>query len=212
MSRRRSSKPPCKPRKRAGGSTSPRQIVDDYIRNYRLGAEQETQFFARQPSLHKAVQWAAQCKRPDGKRHSHQHRIPSASLEDAYRRLLVADLAGCRAFDALHDAIADRITDIHMIGELTIYDITHRIGAFLGLAPTSVYLHRGTRDGAVALGFDGKRKTIDVAELPDEFHRLTPSEIEDCLCIYKDEIAAVVRGEPADLRGGSPCGTDPRVC
>jgi hypothetical protein len=79
------------------------------------------------------------------------------------------------------------------VADLTIYDITHRIGAHLGLAPERVYLHRGTRVGARALGLGRGRATLELRELPPEFHRLTAAEAEDCLCIYKDRLGAMRR-------------------
>jgi hypothetical protein len=93
---------------------------------------------------------------------------------------------------------------IHGIGALMIYDIAHRIGAYFGKAPSLVYLHQGTKEGAAILGFNCE--TLDPAVLPAPFSKLTPAEIEDCLCIYKDELrggrvrvafaGAVLQGEP----------------
>lgn len=57
--------------------------------------------------------------------------------------------------------------------------------------PGRVYLHTGTADGAKALGLNCRRESLDPDELPTEFRRLTPREIEDCLCLYKDEFAGV---------------------
>jgi hypothetical protein len=37
------------------------------------------------------------------------------------------------------------IGSVHGIGKLMVYDIAHRIGAYLGKPPTLVYSHRGTR-------------------------------------------------------------------
>ena len=89
----------------------------------------------------------------------------------------------CRSFDDLHRTVHHRISGIHRIGELAVYDIACRIGAFLGLSPDRIYLHAGTRKGAQALGLRGT--TVHKNDLPPEFHRLSPAEIEDCLCIYK---------------------------
>ena len=57
---------------------------------------------------------------------------------------------------------------------------------FLSLSPDHVYLHAGTRKGAQALGLQGA--TVHKNDLPPEFRRLSPAEIEDCLCIYKARI------------------------
>jgi hypothetical protein len=138
-----------------------------------------------------AVEHAALCRTLDGKRHPHQYRIPAASLAEANRRLQRSTLASCRSFDELHDFVDGALRGIHMVGPLTVYDIAHRIGVHLGLAPDKVYLHAGTRVGARHLGFRG-RDTIDLDELPDAFSKLSAAETEDCLCIFKDDLARVV--------------------
>jgi hypothetical protein len=79
-------------------------------------------------------------------------------------------------------------TTIRGVGALAVYDIAHRMGAYLGQEPDAVYLHAGTRKGAAALGLKGEM--VELAEIPSAFHKLPPAEIEDCLCIYKD----VLRG------------------
>ncbi len=84
--------------------------------------------------------------------------------------------------------VSDIIGPIDGIAELTVYDIAHRIGAFLKLELRLVYLHRGTAKGARELGFRGR--TVEVSRLPKAFHRLSAAELEDCLCIYKDDIRA----------------------
>ena len=170
-----------------------RDVVDAFISNHRIESRQELRFFELQRSLAKAVRPAAMCELPGGKRHPHQRRIPKASLVEATERLLAADLAPAQDFDELHDAIADLISDIWMISELTIYDIAQRIGAHLGLQPKRVYLHRGTRTGARELGLGRGRKTLEMHELPQELRRLTAAEAEDCLCIYKDRLRAAAK-------------------
>ena len=68
----------------------------------------------------------------------------------------------------------DAIGHLNGIGELFIYDAAVCVGAKLGLKPNRVYLHRGTPDGAIALGFDRDRTTLSRDELPSAFHRLCP--------------------------------------
>jgi hypothetical protein len=69
-----------------------------------------------------------------------------------------------------------------------VYDTALRIGAYLHLKPELVYLHAGTRIGARNLGFDSSAEFIATRNFPDEFRCLSASEIEDVLCIYKDEL------------------------
>lgn len=52
-----------------------------------------------------------------------------------------------------------------------------------------MFLHAGTRTGARALGLDTSRQAISPDELPKAFRKLNPREIEDVLCIYKDQLA-----------------------
>jgi len=66
------------------------------------------------------------------------------------------------------------------------------------LEPKQIYLHRGTRDGARALGIRGRLSKLTVPDIPKDFARLSPGEIEDCLCIYKDRL----RGK-ASIRSGN---------
>jgi len=89
-------------------------------------------------------------------------------------------------FAALHRLVEDQIGGIKGVGDLTVYDIAHRIGARFGKVPERVYLHAGTRIGARA--FDISGASFDPKILPQPFSRLAPSEIEDCLCIHKDEL------------------------
>ena len=92
-------------------------------------------------------------------------------------------------------------------GELYVYDTSFRIGVYLGLYPTKVYLHRGTRVGAIALGYDGKQKALDKSVLRGDFVMLEAFEIEDILCIFKDEITpAKMKTEDHVLLKRSWCG------
>jgi hypothetical protein len=89
--------------------------------------------------------------------------------------------------------------------QLTAYDTAIRLAAFLRLEPKRVYLHAGTRDGATELGFH-RREWLLPKELPEPFRQLMPDEIEDCLCIYKREIAANRQKDNAQVVRGSPQG------
>jgi hypothetical protein len=163
-------------------------IVASYIRDHRASARAGMRAFEIQRSLTATIRNAALCLLPGGKRHPHQRRIPQAVLNEAEYRLQRArnTLKHAPDFAALHRLVESEIGSIHGIGMLTVYDVAHRVGAFLGKTPALVYLHAGTQAGAAALGFT--RETIDPAALPATFARLSAAEIEDCLCIYKDQL------------------------
>jgi hypothetical protein len=165
-----------------------RKIVSAYLEDHQKKAEKQQRWFAIQPNLEEAVKQAALARSPKGKRLSHQRRIPNAVLTEGYKQLLdsLPMLREAKSFEALHTAVASRIGSIPGIGELTIYDTALRIGAFLRLEPSVVFMHSGTRTGAKRLGLDTSRDFLTVEELPPAFRVLRPREIEDVLCIYKD--------------------------
>ena len=164
-------------------------VVDCYIAECRERSRREMRFYRIQPTLQQSIEVSCLAKLPSGKRHPHQRRIPQAVLEESRRRLSAIDFKGtCRDFDELYSIVEHQIGDISGIGDLTIYDTAQRIGAYLGLEPDLIYLHAGTREGAKALGLDVANGTLTLQNLPKPFQRLKPYEIEDCLCIYKDEL------------------------
>lgn len=167
------------------------EVIDHYISNHRAAAAAEMDFF-HDKSFPVAIEYAALYKLADGHRHPHSYRRRLEALEEAYRRLraIPGEIQKCSSFEALHDLIEREIGGIDDIGLLTVYDVATRIGAHLELEPEKVYLHSGTKEGARALGLGRRRKTLEPAELPAEFGRLSAREIEDCLCLYKDVLGA----------------------
>jgi hypothetical protein len=172
-------------------------IVRDYRARHRERARREVRYYMIQHSLEDAIREAALARLPSGKRHPHQRRIPLRILQAAERRLqaIAGQLQAAKSFAGLHRLIECKIRSIRGIGDLAVYDIAHRIGAYLRREPEAVYLHAGTREGARALNLYGK--TIEVSDLPAGLQKMSPAEIEDCLCIYKDAL----RGR--DLRIGT---------
>ena len=82
--------------------------------------------------------------------------------------------------------VDNTIRNIRGIGTLTIYDISLRIGAKLGLYPKAVYLHGGVISGAKALGLNYRQESIPIKDIPEPISsNLEPYEIEDFLCICK---------------------------
>jgi len=74
---------------------------------------------------------------------------------------------------------------------MVVYDLTTWIGAYLGLSPDRIYLHASAAEGARAILRTTGRQTIARSELPAAFRRLRCSECEDCLCIYKSDLARI---------------------
>lgn len=180
---------------RSIGDTVLKEIVEDFIRENRDRAFREMEEFRKlralnisfQYQLEIAIRDAVKVSLIDGSNHDHQWR-QTALLSDVEVKLQAAreEIITAKDFDELHKIIDLRIR-APRIGDLTIYDIAHRIGAFLGLEPKHVYLHTGTAEGARALGFVD-RSTLEKSELPMAFAPLSEAEIEDLLCIYKSRL------------------------
>ena len=188
---------PSSPRKRAGtkpnmGSCrnpetgcldSLHAIICAYCSEALQLLQREREHWANHADLKSAVRTAALSEYPRGKRHGHQRRFKRETLWLAADKLYEVSLPIDGPFGDLHEAVRAAIGGIHGIGELAVYDIASRIGAYLRVEPDRVYLHAGARVGARALGFRGD--TIRKSELPSAFMRLSCAEIEDCLCVYK---------------------------
>ena len=177
-----------------------RAIAAHYTEHHRRPAKRELDYFRILPTDEDAVSKAALAQLPSGKRHSHQYRVPTAALQESRRRLLdnLPALRKASSFEELFELVEAMVRPIHWIGELAVYDTALRVGARFGLEPAKVYLHRGTRDGAKALGLAHRAKAIELAELPAELRTLTAGEIEDVLCIYKDEFTGLRRRLPRE--------------
>ena len=168
-------------------------IIHQYVEEHRDGAARELDIFRHLPSLRRCIRQAGLARRRDGsrwKRLDHQRRIPSNTLRAWAKALLRqnAQMRSCRTFEALFNILEKESRKFWRNGELIVYDTALRIGAYLRLNPQKIYLHRGTREGAKALGIDAGRRCILPQELPKSLRHLKPYEIEDCLCIYKDQL------------------------
>lgn len=177
-------------------------IVRAYKMRFRRNTQEELGSYAAEATLAAAVRRASLAQRPDGRRYDHQRRLPMAVLREASDRLEGARLEVARDFGELHHLVEQAIGLIPGIGELTVYDTALRIGAKLRLKPDRVYLHRGTREGARALGLNWRLPQLALSEVPRALHGLEPHEIEDCLCIFKRQLAAA-RAFQQRVRAGS---------
>jgi hypothetical protein len=182
-----------------------RAIADDYIRQHRRRAERELASFRALPTDEVAVSHAALGQLADGQPHPHQYRVPRNALRESCHRLLrvMSALAGAPSFDELLDIVAAEIEPIDGIGELAVYDTSLRIGARFGHQPIKIHLHRGTREGAKALGLPYRQAWLGLADLPNELRVLSPREAEDALCIYEREFAMTTGGASTVARCAS---------
>jgi hypothetical protein len=173
------------------GTESLKGLVADYLAldGGCTGPREEVRLFRRAPALRTAIEHAGTCTNWERKRFSHQHRIPTATLARFARRLLASEtsLRECGTFDDVHQTVEG--CRVRGIGVLTVYDVALRIGAKLRKLPKKVYVHAGTAHGARKLGLPvGADGCIKRSDLPPPLRRLPPYQVEDFLCIYKDDL------------------------
>lgn len=167
-------------------------IIRHYIQNSREKKRAELKWFAVQPDLAAAIRQAAFAEDDDGKRLPHQRRIKHEAMA-AFQMALVdasTELGEIHEFHLLLEFLGGIGESIPGIGELYVYDLALHLGAQLGLSPQRVYLHRGTRQGAKKLGLQFRKKWLDADELPEALRELPAYEVEDILCIYKNEFVS----------------------
>lgn len=181
------------------------KIVDNFIEECRDNTLKELSYYQEKDTLRKAVESASWAEDPDGETHPHQQRpsqLNSKTFQEIEKILLenLDELRSCSSFKELIETVESKIGDIGGVGPLMLYDTSQRIGAYLDIMPEKVFLHRGTKEGAEALGFDSGRDSISPEELPEPFQKLEPYEIEDCLCLYHEHL----EGEK-ELEGTEGC-------
>lgn len=172
-------------------------LVDDWL--YRFGKkglsrhmrDEVVDYCAIAGSLDAAIDRACISKRPNGNLHNHQSRVrEDCRLFYAHRIKTTIETVTFNNFDELHDWLEE--TAPRGIGPVTVYDVATRIGAYLKLEPTSLYLHAGVRIGWNKL--HGTRRYPDVngrvprEMLPAAFRRIPADQVEDMLCAYNEVI------------------------
>lgn len=150
-----------------------------------------------------------------GKRHPHQRRLSMDALEAGAAALhaISGKLQKAVDFYELWQLVQSAFRPIYGLGELAIYDAAERLRYRLGLESEHlIYLHAGARVGARRLAGGRLKKEsawgILRYDVPIGVRSLCTHEIEDVLCIYKDELLLSPQEFRARRSGssGSGCG------
>jgi hypothetical protein len=161
------------------------RLVAEFLEQAGCCPRDETEAF-QGLRIEPAIRKAAQARNEKGELHSHQRYLRQETADKAESILLncVAEIAACKDFDALHELVKSKL-QINGASEMYWYDTAFRIGISMGVYPQKVYLHRGTRDGAKALGIYKGKDVLEMSELPAELRKMKPYQVEDFLCIKK---------------------------
>jgi hypothetical protein len=132
----------------------------------------------------------------NGRMHGHQRRVGGARLKKYAQAMLsqhhidlIKKALRSKNFHAVYLVFKEETKHHYMVSTLTAYDVTQRICHVYGIEPEFVYLHTGTTEGARNLNIKtGGKEYLQSKEVPAWLSSsLAPADIENFLCIYKDE-------------------------
>jgi hypothetical protein len=172
------------------------QAVDFYLKafdfskpgaNHSVGHDDPVVDFCRKAEdLPEAIWRACDGRREDGKMFSKGSCVRTKSKRELYERLLEVGVSNATDFDQLYDMI-DHCRPWG-IGDMYIYTVTERVGAYLGLKPEfNLYLHAGPLVGWKRLtGRRERRHRVPFDEVPAALRRLPNYHVENFLCELRD--------------------------
>ncbi len=133
--------------------------------------------------LAKLIGWAITS---EGKTHPHQCQVEKTAKANL-ELFILNNFEELSKVIKFHD-LYKMVNKIKGIGPLAADDASIRVGACIGLVPDKVYLHQGAREGARNLLRDKmkNKRYLKVKDFPVELHSLTPAQLENFLCMYKD--------------------------
>lgn len=199
-----------------------KRIAKDFKWRYkdRKLTDQVVEFCRLAPDFNTAIDRAVEARDANGKHHNHQSKVDITARRKLGKRMKKRKKQFLRLinhakatsskkdpewltspFDALHDFI-DEIKP-KGIGPVTVYDVAVRVGAFLEVEPTSVYLHAGVKQGLKTLqeaiarqtgdGFNDftdpkirQLKRVPMYLFPPPFNKMKADDVEDILCTYRE--------------------------
>ncbi len=192
-----------------------KDFITRYKRDHLTKALSELESFRAERSLADAIKRAAHAMDTHGVRYGHIRSTPQEAFNAACTKLAEAELtlSHCNDFAELLEKIEHLLHGVWGLGEVFYYDTALRIGARIrsGLTPDSVYLHGGTRDGAIASDeFERKknRRCIPRSELPEQLRALPCWQVEDILCLFRKEFPGFPAATSKSRRGR--CGSQER--
>jgi hypothetical protein len=142
------------------------------------------------PDLPEAIRRAVAAKRRNGKMFGMESCIKASSRQAFLVNVSTAGMVHrfnrYKTFEEVFDLV--RSCMVPGIGELVVYNVSRRIGAYLRIEPKDfLYLHAGPLKGWKALtGQRGNPYRVSMKEVPAPLRVLTPHRLEDLLCEYRE--------------------------
>jgi len=178
----------CKGQKQPPDENSLQLLVDEYIHRWGDSYEIEDQWWGDKTlTWEEAIARAWKSRLSHGRMHGHQCRVANR-LADGLAVALADGIQpeSLKDFQSLHIWVKSVVDRVRGLGTTTAYDIARRLGAWLRLEPSKVYLHAGTAAGARKFGVEGE--VAPLSAFPKELQSLGATHTENFLCIYKDRL------------------------
>jgi hypothetical protein len=178
----------CNSKKKDSKNSTLATMVDEYLEEYGNCYQKEDQWWGDKTiTWSEAVERAWRSRFENGKMHGHQRRVAGKldlGLEACLNQNQQPD--NFDDFHAVYSWVESITQKISGLGVTTAYDVARRLGAWLNMQPTMVYLHAGAVEGAKKLGIEGE--TVSLNDFPEEIQKLEATHAENFLCIYKNRL------------------------
>lgn len=179
----------CKGKRQSLDNSSLQLLVCEYLHQWGDSYEIEDQWWGdKKLTWEAAIARAWKSRLSDGKMHGHQRRVANKLPEGL--EVALADRKqpeDFKDFQSLYAWVKSIVARVKGLGATTAYDVARRLGAWLRLEPSVVYLHAGTAAGARKFGIEGEAAPLGV--FPEEIQSLGATHAENFLCIYKDQLS-----------------------
>jgi hypothetical protein len=178
----------CKSKKQSLHKSSLQCLVDEYLHSYGDSYEREDRWWCSTSAWEDAIKRAWNSRLEDGKMHPHQRRVAKKLPEGL--QVALSDKKqpeDFKDFQRLYDWVKSVVSRVNGLGPTTAYDVARRLGAWLRLEPSVVYLHAGTAAGARKFSIEGE--VAQLSAFPQEIQSLGATHAENFLCIYKAQLS-----------------------
>jgi hypothetical protein len=155
------------------------------------------------PNLSTAITRACDGRRHDGKLFKKGSCVRTESKKKLANKLRAKAerLRNAKTFEDIYGVV--EATQVWGIGRMSVYAISERIGAYLGIKPQAyLYLHVGPLEGWKRLmGYEPRDGRVAVSVLPKPFRTIELYHVENLLCEYRELLHSGMRGGKRDDEG-----------
>ncbi|MDY6902998.1 MAG: hypothetical protein SWZ49_33735 [Cyanobacteriota bacterium] len=178
----------CNSKKNDSKNSTLADMVDEYLKEHGNSYDWEDKWWGdRNITWSEAIERAWRSLMENGKMHGHQRRV-AHKLKEGLEFSLSDNIQpdDFNNFESIYSWIKSVTDRVKGLGVTTAYDVARRLGAWLNMLPTMVYLHAGAAEGAKKLGIEGE--TVSLNDFPQEIQKLGAVHAENFLCIYKNRL------------------------